>query len=635
MSFDPVVLSELLDQSFVIALGSTLLHFLWQGALIGALYWALDRHLQRNDHAAQSRYLLAIITQALLLITPVAWFTFSLHNLASASTESLAGSAVVAEATRVSAASINSGAALPGNLLLWTVAIWLLGVSYYSLRLALGALGVHQIARQTTPASPGLQARVEELTHQIGVNASVQLLLCSQRIVPATVGFLKPVIIMPACIVTRLSKSQLELIILHELAHIRRHDYLINLLQLVIETLLFYHPVVRWVGRRARVEREHCCDDMVVALSRQPVNYAYALTELETARQPSGALAMAASGGDVVSRVRRMLQPERMTRQRGFLASGLLMICMALISLIAASQWHGFDRGEPKTSASAEATPAPASLDQSRRERASVGRAAPATLGQDWANVETFGSLTASTDSEAIAAESNSAQSASPIQPIPAPSLSRRNDDQPAATPSAIDQSLQTQQNTQTEQTPPVPAVAINDQLEPQESTVNRQSVANERIDDTPRLAELRALPSSIGHTGGNAPAVGTEQPSSTAPSEPPQQNQSLYTAPPAVRHQVEPQYPRAALRHGIEGWVQLAVTVDQHGRVVDLDVVNASSRSHGFVDAARSAVRQWRFDTVAEAGQTTVSQTIEFSLSDAEKHRFCTPRTGTRVPRC
>ena len=636
MSFDPVVLSKLFDQSIVIALGSTLLHFLWQGALIGALYWALDRHLQRNGNTPQSRYLLAIITQTLLLLTPVAWFAVSLHNLATASTASLAGSAVVAEATRASAASISSGASLPGNVLLWTVAVWLLGVSYYSLRLALGALGVHQIARRTTPASPCLQTRVDVLARQIGVNASVQLLLCGQRIIPATVGFLKPVIIMPACIVTRLSQNQLELIVLHELAHIRRHDYLVNLLQLVIETLLFYHPVVRWVGRRARIEREHCCDDMVVALSRQPVDYAYALTELETARQPNDTLAMAASGGDVVSRVRRMLQPERMSRQRGFLASGLLMICMALISLIAASQWHGFDRSEASTAAGTDATPAPHFPDQARNIPAPIEQAPRPAITQNWANVETLGSLSDNASSEVVPDESDAAQSIRPAQQPPTPRDTAQGIAQPASAPTPLGQpEAANQASGSAQMTATLQTAAIGTPTEARPTQDSGPSLTDEPIDNTARLAALSALPSPLRGTS-NPPATGTEQAPSTAPSEPTQPAQSRYAGPPAVLYQVEPQYPRSALRQGIEGWVQLAVSVDQQGRVVDLEVVDASSPSHGFIDAARSAVRQWRFDTVAEAGHTTtVNQTIEFSLSEAEKRRFCSPRTGSRVPRC
>src|SRR5262249_47412324 len=93
----------------------------------------------------------------------------------------------------------------------------------------------------------------------------------------------------------------------HELAHIRRHDYLVNLLQHVAETVLFYHPAVWWVSNRMRVEREQCCDSIVVDLCADPLDYATALTQLEEARQTSTGFALAATGGTLIERIRRLL----------------------------------------------------------------------------------------------------------------------------------------------------------------------------------------------------------------------------------------------------------------------------------------------------------------------------------------
>src|ERR687891_1536007 len=100
-----------------------------------------------------------------------------------------------------------------------------------------------------------------------------------------------------------LSAQQLEAILAHELAHIRRHDYLVNLLQTLVETLLFYHPAVWWLSRRIRLEREHCCDDLAVSLCGDPYTYASALADLEQLRG-SGQLVVAATGGSLLQRVR-------------------------------------------------------------------------------------------------------------------------------------------------------------------------------------------------------------------------------------------------------------------------------------------------------------------------------------------
>ena len=128
--------------------------------------------------------------------------------------------------------------------------------------------------------------------------------------VPTVIGWLKPVVLLPASAVAALSPQQLEAILAHELAHIRRHDYLVNLLQTLVETVLFYHPAVWWLSRRIRIERENCCDDLAVSLCGDPVAYANALADLESLRSetaPTHHIAMAATGGALLQRVRRLL----------------------------------------------------------------------------------------------------------------------------------------------------------------------------------------------------------------------------------------------------------------------------------------------------------------------------------------
>ena len=117
--------------------------------------------------------------------------------------------------------------------------------------------------------------------------------------VPMVIGWLRPVILLPVAATTGLSSEQLEAILAHELAHVARRDYLVNLLQSVVETLLFYHPAVWWVSNQIRVEREHCCDDIAVAVSGNVLVYARALTELEElrGRSPAPSLALGGDGG--------------------------------------------------------------------------------------------------------------------------------------------------------------------------------------------------------------------------------------------------------------------------------------------------------------------------------------------------
>ena len=125
---------------------------------------------------------------------------------------------------------------------------------------------------------------------------------------PTVVGWLRPAILLPVAALASLSPAQVEAILAHELAHIRRHDYAVNVLQTIAETLLFYHPAVWWLSKRIRAEREHCCDDIAVAVCGDPVSYAQALAELETWRTGSTTMAMAATGGALLDRGRRILR---------------------------------------------------------------------------------------------------------------------------------------------------------------------------------------------------------------------------------------------------------------------------------------------------------------------------------------
>ncbi|HET6963100.1 MAG TPA: M56 family metallopeptidase, partial [Terriglobia bacterium] len=151
------------------------------------------------------------------------------------------------------------------------------------------------------------QERLLQLCQQLQVKQTVLLLKSACVEVPTVIGWLRPVILLPASALTGLATQQLEAILAHELAHIRRYDYLVNLLQTAVETLLFYHPAVWWVSRQVHLEREHCCDDLAVAVQGDALAYARALAELETRRIDGPQLALAANGGSLLARIERLL----------------------------------------------------------------------------------------------------------------------------------------------------------------------------------------------------------------------------------------------------------------------------------------------------------------------------------------
>jgi beta-lactamase regulating signal transducer with metallopeptidase domain len=307
-------------------LGWTLVHFLWQGAAIASLVACLNLALRRAT--PQARYLAASLGLLLMLAAPP--LTFRALGVSSDEAPSAAPAPVLptpevaampeparsTEAAAAASTSLGSGVEplLPGLVLLWGA-----GVLALCVRSIGGFALVRRLRRAGLSAPPaGLAATLERLAARLGVRRAVRLYESALVGVPTVVGWLRPAILVPASALTGLTAHQLELILAHELAHVRRHDYLVNLVQSAAETLLFYHPAVWWVSNRMRVEREHCCDDLAVAACGSAVRYARALVELEGLCADAPALAMAANGGSLVDRVARLVgradEPSRAAR---------------------------------------------------------------------------------------------------------------------------------------------------------------------------------------------------------------------------------------------------------------------------------------------------------------------------------
>ena len=220
------------------------------------------------------------------------------------------------------------------------VPLWLGGVVLLSARLALAWVGVARLRRaRTLPVSEAVDRSVSPmLAARLQIGRAVRVVQSAAVQVPLVVGWLRPIVMLPASALTGLSPAQLESIIAHELAHVRRHDYLVNALQSVAEVLLYYHPACWWISRRIRVEREHCCDDIAVALCGDGVTYASALADLELHRRTAG-FALAATDGPLLQRVRRVIAPASEHRPAGW--AGSLAPIALLAVLVAGAQAAG------------------------------------------------------------------------------------------------------------------------------------------------------------------------------------------------------------------------------------------------------------------------------------------------------
>ncbi|MBS1709488.1 MAG: hypothetical protein JSS65_12310 [Armatimonadetes bacterium] len=291
--------------------GLTLLHFIWQGALIaGSLSIAMRFVPTRR---ADIRYGMALAALAALCVCPLVTYA-SLQGQSLPVPAPVADTAETSFVTQEGAELILSDAsapavapsALPFDLPTAATVVWAIGVCFLVARLAAGLWRAHLITRRRTAKVPdSWQERLAVLAEELGIKRSVRLIASELIDAPATVGILKAVVLVPCSFLSKLPEEMVEALLLHELAHIRRHDYLLNIVQTVAETVLFYHPAVWWVSHVVRAERENCCDDIAVGATGDSASYAKALTMLEERR--TMALAVSASGGHLMKRIRRIL----------------------------------------------------------------------------------------------------------------------------------------------------------------------------------------------------------------------------------------------------------------------------------------------------------------------------------------
>src|ERR1700693_5738842 len=322
-----------MNSTLVDALGWALIHSLWQCAAIGILFAAVNLALRRAS--ANLRYILSYSALLAMPAAAVATFfaLFNHHDLAVALPASMPVLSRVATERLTSAPIAPSNAVPYLTIVVW---FWLAGVVAMSVWSATGWFIAQRLKRRSKHALPEIwQSRLAALADQLGIRRGIRLCESTLAQVPAVIGWIRPVILVPAGALINLSAQELEAVLAHELAHIRRYDYLVNLLQTAIETLLFYHPAVWWVGRRIRAEREHCCDDLAIAACGDRVTYARALTALEELRSGYPQFAMAATGGPLLSRVRRLLgkdDPRRRSLPAWIALAAVLMAVLAVSS---------------------------------------------------------------------------------------------------------------------------------------------------------------------------------------------------------------------------------------------------------------------------------------------------------------
>ena len=335
---------QLFNSPFLYSLSLTLVHFVWQGLLVACILKSALFIIDKNKSIL--RY--AVATLAMFSNAALALLTFFMvyPDTSSGINSNLSPiplTSLVNELTQKSAL-LSYHELLPSILahsLPYLSLLWLTTITILACKLLIEVRNVNNLPLHSSVSpSSALLNRFNELAQQIKLTKTPKLLISLKAEVPMAIGWLKPVVLLPASMVTGLDSAQLEMLILHELAHIRRHDYLVNFLQTLIELLFFFHPSVHWIGKQMRNEREYCSDDIAVQHCGDAIAYAHTLTDTASLCAKNHfhtipTMAMAASGGDLKARVLRLVDhhcaPSNNTSK--WLAAISLLLALTLLSI--------------------------------------------------------------------------------------------------------------------------------------------------------------------------------------------------------------------------------------------------------------------------------------------------------------
>jgi len=571
------------------ALGWTLLHFIWQGLVIGAAFAAVRALIPRAHCTA--RYGAGLAALAALTLWPIATFlamrpwnvdaTDAATSVAQTGTTVAAGVSAIVDVAGTQFSSVIE-ATMP-----WLVLLWAGGVLAMGGRIVWQWRALMRLTQSWAESSVELDAALLSLKKRFAILQRVRVLVSERVDTPMLVGWLRPVVLLPAAVVLGFPRQQIELIVAHELCHLRRYDHLVNFAQVLVETVFFYHPVVHWISREVRNERELCCDKLVLGSDvGAPRDYAHALAALEDLRQSSGALALAANGGELLERVRRIvgMPASRLTMDAQGPGRWLLIVGVLGVSLLTAL----------------------------RIERAGEDFTIATRLPADWLQAPPALTLATATLAFSPPRLRPAAVAVPPppkVEPASKPFL-------PAVVPAAAavaapPASANDLNDRRIDNTPvpatvaPAPAIAQENQVAPPVASL---AVAN--------VAAEPAVPASAvqvpQHVAAPAPAA-----------EPPR---------PVALRTVTPSFPGSSKQ---TVHINASFTIAADGSVHDIKLLGEDADS-SFGRAAERALRQWRFDpsTIAKDRSTRYTQSFVFAPREAINRDTCVTPTGTHICR-
>lgn len=303
-----------LDHPLLLHLGLTLFHALWQVSFLGLLAWTGLFLLRRRS--PEIRYAFALAALGAMVALPLATYFLAGPWVPEGPVPDPGPSRLLLDLREH-----GGGPWFPAALRIlgpWAAMAWFAGVAFMILRLGGGLLWLERrLARPSLPGPEVWRARAQELAHRLGITVPFRLLLAEDLDSPLVIGWIRPMILLPAAALLDLPPAALEAVLAHELAHVGRRDYLVNLFQSFAEALLFFHPAAWWLSGHLRVLREHCCDDAAARLLGNPMDLAQGLALLERLRRTSSMdhrrtpePTLGAAKGNLMSRIERLFRPQ-------------------------------------------------------------------------------------------------------------------------------------------------------------------------------------------------------------------------------------------------------------------------------------------------------------------------------------
>lgn len=317
-------------QNLISNLGWALIHFIWQGTLITLAYWVITR----NISSIHTKYWTGMGMVVLALLAPILnTLSFSNQSESLVTLVTLQSGYIAHQQLSIE----NLALYLINKSLPLMVLIWASTVLFLSIRLIRSWMQLAAIKHDCEPiVSKELKGFIKNVAIKLDLPNIPMLKVSKQVLVPAAYGIFKPTVLLPLSLISKIPREQLEAIIKHELCHLKRNDFVHNIIQLCADTLLFFHPGIRWMNNDIRHIREQCCDQLVLSNDTETITYAKALTsiaEFTNGLKLKHSIHLGINDGVLLNRVKFLLQNKSSQSSLMIFAPLFLIIIFSIILL--------------------------------------------------------------------------------------------------------------------------------------------------------------------------------------------------------------------------------------------------------------------------------------------------------------